>query len=362
MSYRKSFHKRLVEATTALMEQRLAEQGQTELRADQVDRLTEAFEEAATRSAEQLVTTLKEDAPAMHQDHTAVWADVERELREIWGQAIDDYYQVVVCVDEAGREFVNDLLPRAHEEDDVRFVALAGLMAQGARTGLEVWHLIRLGFAAGATARARTLHEINVTAQLLAEHGLELSRCYLDHIAVDQLDYMRHLPDDQLSDRDRRVTRELEQRVQHLVERHGPAFGRPNGWACHLVAGAKAAPSFRKLEELAELDHWRPLYKEGSQAIHPTSWSALVNMEQGGMVTSWRMTGLADPANAALTSLTHLLSTVLLAADLENQADLLYVNTVRQLADEVQETMVEAEAAAQDLVATRPVHPEPRDK
>jgi len=51
----------------------------------------------------------------------------------------------------------------------------------------EIAVLLRSGYADGAHARWRTLHEISVVAALLKEHGEELAERWWCHVAVESL-------------------------------------------------------------------------------------------------------------------------------------------------------------------------------
>ena len=49
----------------------------------------------------------------------------------------------------------------------------------------EIICLLENGFADGAMARWRTLHEIAIVAIVLSKHGEDIAQGYLDHQAVE---------------------------------------------------------------------------------------------------------------------------------------------------------------------------------
>ena len=330
-----------------------------ELPDDASDRLADAVSKIVEQTASDIVETLREAAPEMLEDHAGVWDSIRDEVRSVWGGALDQLYAIVVCADESSRYFVNEQIADAHRDSDTQFAALAGLLAQACRVGLEVWHLLTSGFVAGAAARSRTLHEMNVVATVLADHGREgqLAERYVAHATVDEWRYFRAIAEHNTDDQEVLVV--LEAEVETLCADFGPAFRNANGWAAELLGNPK--PKFRDLEDLAGLGGWRGTYVESSHAIHPSALAARWNVEEGGSVTSWRLSGLADPAISTLGSLVRLVATVFNAPDDVNTMDLVTMSTLAKMSAEAQEAFHEAEARAADKLASERVHPEPPD-
>lgn len=322
------------------------------------DVVAEAVGNAVRETAAAVVDTLRETAPEMLEDHAQVWQAVHDEIRAVWGDALDSYYAVVVCADESSRYFVNDQVAAAERDGDTRFAALSGLLAQGCRVALEVWHLLSSGFASGAAARVRTLHELNVLATVLAEHGRtdRLAERFVAHTAVDEPRYFRSVADDD-DPGDQETLRWLEGEVASLCDEFGPSFRGPNGWAAALLANPR--PKFRDLEDLAGLGDWREVYIEASHAVHPSALGSRMNMEEGGMVTSWRLSGLADPAISALGSLCHLVATVFTSPDDVNTMDLVAMSALVTMSETAQDSLRAASVRADDVLASERVHPEP---
>jgi hypothetical protein len=98
------------------------------------------------------------------------------------------------------------------------------------------------------------------------------------------------------------------QQQQHdlLIEQYGSAYGKPYGWAIGLD-GEPGAPSFRRLERLADLSHVRWHYTQQSHEMHAdaSGWESNV-LEHNGqtyLTTDRVHFGLAEPAHLALISL-----------------------------------------------------------
>ena len=94
---------------------------------------------------------------------------------EIWGEAIDRLDMLIdLCMEEGAR--FNDLFrEEAAQTDDFVFDALTRLHARGCQVGFEILALLKNGFADGAHARWRTLHELAVVAMFLAGHFCNLN-------------------------------------------------------------------------------------------------------------------------------------------------------------------------------------------
>jgi hypothetical protein len=137
-----------------------------------------------------------------------------------------------------------------------------------------VHRLLSSGFPKGALSRCRTLHELAVTSIVIAEHGREpahadLAEKFLLHQVVmeykDALVYQEQcetLGYEPFSDE---AMAKMKRRHDDLVQRYGPLFAKPYGWASGLDG---PQPTFRDLEKLAELSHLRSHYRWASHEVH----------------------------------------------------------------------------------------------
>jgi len=330
------------------------------------DDVVQAMSQAREDSADIIVETLLEKQPGMIEDHEAIHDDVERIIRETWGEALDRLFAVIVGTDELLRGWANANVDAAADAEDQLWGAVSGLAATALRTSFEGHRLLRHGFPDGAAARARSLHELAVVVRVLVEHDdLDLAARFWDHQLVDQLDYVRKhnkhaaalgrlpMPAEQT---------ELEAIVTQLRVTHGEGFHRPNGWALPALGRTDGGVSFADLEAIAGLDHWRPDYKIGSLKVHPTAWHSVLSMEKNGHVTSWRLTGLCEPGTAMLASLG------LIAADAvargsrsePNQFDLLGAVALQKLSEVTAWALLDAESNAERREATEQLRPPAR--
>src|SRR5262249_44281282 len=137
----------------------------------------------------------------------------------------------------------------------------------------EVITLIEGGFADGAMARCRTLHEIAVTAMFLQQGDEELTRRYVDHQVVESwkavqkhVKYQRRISERPPSEK---YQQKLKLRYESVISKYGKQFKEQYGWAAAKLN--KDRPSFADIELAVNLDHLRPYYQLASHPVHANS-------------------------------------------------------------------------------------------
>ena len=76
-----------------------------------------------------------------------------------------------------------------------------------------------------------------------------------------------------------------------------------------------------------------------------------MSTEEGGLVTSWRLSGLADPAISALGPLCHLVATVFTTPD-DNTMDLVAMSALATMSEAAQDRLRAASVRADDMLAS----------
>jgi hypothetical protein len=227
-------------------------------------------------------------------------------LAERWGQGLDLCELVRQLSLETGAEY-----HAGHREDeDVRHDVLARLHARACLIAGEILALLRLGYASGAHARWRALHEVAVIAWFLADGDEELARRYREYEHVESLaatrDYQRNaealgyeplLPEE---------IEEMEATVEDLCRSYGPLFKKRYGWSAQHFGHA---PAFREIEEAVDLGHLRSYYRMASHPIHAGPKGITFDiglMDQARvMLAGPSNAGLADPGHAMCISLSQ---------------------------------------------------------
>lgn len=288
------------------------------------------------------IKTMAEDGLAERRASHAEF--VERNVHR-WKEGFDLLELQIELAVEAGASFNDRLRPEAASEGDLVFDLLVRLHAKGCLVSKEILALLRNGYADGAHARWRALHELSVTAKFLATNGKDAAQRYVDHEFIEaykgalQLNkYESRLNASGFSDGE---LEQLKSQYNAAIKFHGKDFGKPYGWAAPFLK--EGNQTFFALEEAVGLDHWRPYYKWASQNIHANVKSirkslglseAVRDLLQVGPSNS----GMTDPAHSAAISLSQLSCALLLSAP--NLDGIVLMKMLLLLSDEVGDAFV----------------------
>ncbi len=193
-----------------------------------------------------------------------------RNLEARWGCGFDALRMLLELCRDIGTEFHQ----RAHRSRSKRKhhlnCALSCLHVRACQIAAEILTLIENGFADGAMARWRTLHEVSVVANVLADGGDALAERYLMHEAVEAKramdEYARchemlgHAP---LAER---TIDGVEREFRTVIARFGVSFREPFGWAADYLSNPN--PKFYHLEAAAGKVMMRSYYKMASYNVH----------------------------------------------------------------------------------------------
>lgn len=202
-----------------------------------------------------------------------------------WPAGWDYWDSVTFALEQNGLH----LLKRTSVEDDHSKMrdALSLLHSSATLTFHEIGVLLRAGLWAGAAARWRALHEVTVTATVIAAAGVPTAERYLDHGYVVQTrrlaEYMETHGRGPVSAVELSIRTERSEKLsgRHTEPDSGVSFREPYGWAAHLMPfgkkGKRVPPTFVRLEELAGLNDLRLLVGSAHGLVHNDS---------GGVVTA----------------------------------------------------------------------------
>jgi hypothetical protein len=221
----------------------------------------------------------------------------ERHLESSWSEPLAILRMLLTFAREAG-----DLLNRELREDPGDLThsieVITRLHARACQVCDEVITLMRAGFADGAMARWRTLHEISVVGLLIQQHGEDLAKRFVEHQKVEAYhaacEYQsRHerlgyaaIPDDEFQD--------IELEYGEVINRYGKAFGTPYGWAAQCLGVER--PTIAQIEKAIGTAHLRPYYRLASHNVHSTPKGAFFRL---GLLEGTDLL-LAGPSNAGL--------------------------------------------------------------
>jgi len=243
----------------------------------------------------------------------------EERLFSRWGGALDLYELSLYLAQQCGEHFIKSR-PRG---EDYKFDALSRLHAGASRVAGEILSLLTSGFASGAHARWRTLHEISLIALFISQEEADVAERYHNHKFVksyeDAADHRRfasQLKHEPLSDEE---FAEIETDCKKMLARYGPSFRGPFGWA--RAAMLKRDPTFKgrigieHIQDAIQIEHWRPYYRMASHAVHPSATFLRFNLgtpsDSPVLLAGPSNSGLSEPGQGALLSLGHATSALL---------------------------------------------------
>jgi len=222
---------------------------------------------------------------------------------------------------------------------------LIRLLVRGCQVTDEIICLLENGFADGAMARWRILHEIAVVAAVISHYGGSIAERYLDHQAVESKRAMdkylacyKGLGYKPLSGREEA---KIVKAYDKAIARYGKAFKNDYGWAAFHLKNDR--PTFADLEKEAGRAEMRSYYQLGNDNIHAGIKSMYVRLgllNYDGLLAGRSNAGLMDPGQNAAHTLTQLSVIVCLPAPALD--DLVAANMMVMLRDEVPKSFYKA--------------------
>jgi hypothetical protein len=309
------------------------------------DAVVDALVGQAEATAKRIAETLKRDQLSeLLADQVERANQARAAIRDRWGDHLDRFILLRTIVAEVTITFGNDERAKANATRDHVFEVLDRLNALALRIAMEVYHLLENGYPAAALARCRTMHEVGISAWVIAEFGRDdrypsLALRYLLH--NEAKDYDRALARSKSDDVEIRPSEEelasLKARHDALVDAFGGAFKREWGWAAILFDNANDC-TLANLEALVDLSSLRRQYASTSAHVHGNSSSSALNIFDDGEGRTYKTTdvtldGLEFPLGQASSALANVATAFIVKGrpESESMTDLLAINVVREL-------------------------------
>jgi hypothetical protein len=238
-------------------------------------------------------------------------------LEKRWGEALSGLEMLVVICREMGQQ-VNSV-ERDDETLNRPFTVdvVTRLHARACQVASEILTLLEAGFADGAFARWRTLHELSVIALFVSKHGEPVARRYCQYQTVQSYFAARQhreyekraglhpIPEDEMT--------RLEMDYLALLKREGPSFEKDFGWAMNVLDRKKL--TLHDIEKDLEVDHLRPYHRTASYAVHAQPLGTFYRLglvdESNTLLAGPSNFGLAEAGQNAALSLARVTCAVL---------------------------------------------------
>lgn len=326
------------------------------------DKISTTFEglipKIASEAAETIFKTLKNNFKKVQKDYRKNINAFNKNLEKVWGKPIDLLEMFYYIASEAGDAFNNQFRSLAAKENNFVFDVLTRLHARSCQISAEIISLLKNGFADGAHARWRTLHEIAVTAYFVVKHGNETAERYICHEAIESykaaIKYQEHcevlgyqkLTEEELA--------EIKERYDCFIKKFGSNFKNSYGWAS--LAIGKDNPSFADIEDDVGLEYMRPYYKMASHNVHANPKGVFFKLglipESGDvLLTGPSNLGLADPGHCTTNSLLKITTNLLTFKP--NLDRIVVCNILISLEKEVADAFINVELKLEENIVTQ---------
>jgi len=304
----------------------------------------------AEKSAAEIFVSLKQNWPQQHAWEQATVADFRDNLEARWGKGLNLLRMLVaMCLDLGAENLKLHSRSKKRREANLSNV-LIRLHARACQVSAEIITLLENGFADGAMARWRTLHEIGVVATFITDFGEETAERYVAHQFVEAKagmdDYSRSniaLGYEPLS---KRSSAKILRDYEKVLQMYGKEFCSPYGWAAKDLR--KKKPIFSDLEAAAGRALMRSHYKMASYNVHASAkgiFFRLGSLDPLSIVAGASNAGLSEPAQNLAVSLTIITS--LLFGPRWEFEDIVALKTLAKIRDEIPNAFIRAERKLQ---------------
>jgi hypothetical protein len=284
---------------------------------------------------------------------------VEQRLLKIWNNPIRKLEMFrSVCL-ATGISFNSKYRNEAAASQSFVYDALNRLHAHACLIAAEIIVLLRHGFAHGAYSRWRTLHEINVTASFIFDHGDEVAERYLLHDQIQAYDaameyqeafdlHREYFTEGGHEPIDDETLEQLTKLKNELCNRFGDEYARRYGWAAEALDDR--SPTFKKIEAVTDFSKLRPFYRLASQSVHASPQGILRTLGhppsetdkspyQRIMLAGPSIFGLVEPGQGAAIALLQI--TITFMSWKAQFSEIVYKKALSTLCSDVVDTFIE---------------------
>jgi len=283
------------------------------------ENLPSTINDSSDTESEKYLANIKKRTSLILRETKKYQKSFNKQLDKKWGKLLDLLEVFVVLSEDIGAEFTDNVINAPTKNISPRFTILSRSHARSCQVSKEVITLLRNGFADGAHARWRTLHEIAIETNIINRNDDELAKKYISHDLVHKWQDAKAFSKYDKEFGDENVTKEelqdLDIACKELVKSYGQDFLNENGWAVGLTG--KPRTKFSDLESLAEFAHMRPTYKMACLNVHGGARALFFRFglrydgDENFLLTGSSVNGLANPVRNTAYSLLQITAALL---------------------------------------------------
>lgn len=265
-------------------------------------------------------------------------------LEDRWGEGLDHLRLLLDIAHDVGTEYHDALLAsRARKNRHLR-IALSQLHIRACQVSHEIIVLLENGFADGAMARWRTLHEIATVALVIDDGGDTVAKRYLAYDVVEAKKALdQYIIDHKAFGYAAPSALQIKRTnaaYEAALKEFGEAFGKSYGWAAEYLN--LKSPRFVDIQKAAGRAMMQSHYKMASYNVHASPRA--LSFRLGSVNDPTRLTagstngGLQEPGHNLAFSLVQITS--LLCSRQPELDDLVTMETLVRLRDRAAEALI----------------------
>lgn len=271
-------------------------------------------------------------------------------LEHRWGKALGKLRMLLAIVMECAQW----LYKRRQRETDGKLShlddVLLRLHVRACQITSEVIILLENGYADGAMARWRTLHEVTIVAAIIAKFGDDIAERYVHYQIVESFKAIHAYEKDHKDLGYRPIPKRQVEKIRRdytkVLQRFGKKFGEEYGWAAHhLKVTGKDRITFARLEAESDDAMMRSPYKLASYNVHASPKGVYFRLgslnQKLPLLAGASNAGLTDPAQHAAVSLTEI--TLLMIGDSTILDDIVAAKIIARLEFEIPKEFAKAD-------------------
>lgn len=306
------------------------------------EKLVDMLHDVGGQTAELFYQVLKKRWAAEFVAQPEEMVAFKERLEMRWGKALGKLRMLLAIV----MEWAQGAFERKQRRSDRRLPHLDDVLLRLHVRACQVTHeiivLLENGYADGAMARWRTLHEIAITAAVIAKFGDEIAERYVHYQIVEShkaaIAFEQNHQALGFTPISKRQLERIQRDFEKAKERFGKAFGDEYGWAAHHIGGVKKKRiTFADLEAEAGDAMMRSPYKMASYNVHASPKGVYFKMGtvdgSPALLAGASNAGLAEPGQHTAVSLVGI--TLLLIDDSAIFDDIVVAKLVARLGADI---------------------------
>jgi len=223
--------------------------------------------ESLPKLSHEFFKSLNENSKKMLNDQRKYQKSFEKRLYERWKIPLNLLECLIRISLEAGEEHTNKLRKTTDSTNNFKQEALIKIHARALQISNEILVLLKSGYADGANARWRSLHELAVISFFLLHNNNNVAKRYLEHEIIktfkEAKDYRAYYKKLRYPPMEIKEFNKIRKEKEEICKKYNDRYQDDYGW---IPSSLLKDRNFKALEKLVKLDKLRPFYNFSSNS------------------------------------------------------------------------------------------------